>query len=124
MDLLHKNSTQQLNKSPVRLRLLQILCLVIFLSLTSTPVWSCQGQDRAEALQLLYDTLINAYMWGLTGDSEKYVPAIEDAMDRINALSPSCKALVNQISDQIGDAYSPNAVTCRGGVCCDGTGCY
>ena len=123
MELLHKNTTRRLNKSLFRLGLLQLLFFAIFLGLTSTPVWSCQGQDRVEALQLFYEVLINSYNMGLTGNHKKYMPIIQDISNRINALSPSCRELVQQLSDQFGDAYNPNTTTCRGDVCCNGQGC-
>lgn len=124
MDLLYKNTTRQLDKSPVRLRLMQILCFVIFLSLTSMPVWSCQGKDRDKTLQLLYEALVVGYRMGFTGDYAQGFAEIEKLNKRFYALPPSCQAYFQQISNQFGGAHNPNTTRCMGGVCCDGRGCY
>lgn len=124
MDLLHGNTTRRLNTSLVRFRLLQILCFVIFFGLTSTPVWSCQGEDREKTMQLLHDALVIGYLMGFTGDIQKYWPALVDVGNRVSDLPPSCQDLLQRISNQFGGVHNPNTTRCIGGVCCDSSGCY
>jgi hypothetical protein len=124
MDLLHENTTRQLNRSLVRLRLVQVLCIIIFLGLSSTPVLSCQGQNREKALQIIYEALVAGYKMGITGDIAQGFADLEKLNKRVYALPPSCQAFVQQISDQFGGVHNPNTTRCMGGVCCDGSGCY
>lgn len=122
MKFIHINSFPR--RSSWHVRVIQIIYIILLAGLVTSPVWSCDGADYENALQILYESLLVGYNMGLTGDFNKYMPMVQELSNRALALPPSCQSLLNQWSNNFKNSYNPSSTNCVGGVCCDGSGCY
>jgi hypothetical protein len=116
-------TTSRFPKQSWFVRVIQVFCLILISGLISTPVWSCDGIDYKNTLQILYDTLVVGYNMGFTGDYNKYMPMVENLSKKSLALPPSCQSLLEQWSKNFSNRYNPGSTNCFGSVCCDGSGC-
>ena len=103
---------------------IRVACFIFLLGLIRTPVWSCDGTDYKETLQLLQEALVAGYNMGKTDDYNKYLPILQEISNRGLALPLSCQQLLEQWSKEFGNSYNPNKTHCVGGICCDGSVCY
>ena len=100
------------------------LCFVLVFSMSSSPVWACQGKDYTETMRIVQESLAIGYDVAMTGNVQNLMSNIERLNRRLFALPQTCQTLFQQISANFKNRYNPNATNCIGGVCCDATSCY
>jgi len=93
----------------------------IFLS-TSQAAFACTGADYDRTMQVLNYSMQAGYEFGMTGNYNLFTQRLQEIVQAIQQLPPSCQALLQQMNS--GFSSGGSGTTCMGGVCCDSTGCY
>ena len=97
-----------------------VLCIATF----SLQAVACDGQEKEESLNIIYESLYAGYEAGITLDFEKLMHKMRELENRQRRLSPSCQDFIKRITKDLSPVYTPTSTHCSGSVCCDGSSCF
>ncbi|WP_345978879.1 hypothetical protein [Sulfurimonas sp. HSL3-2] len=106
------------------LRRFKVFIVVLLIATFSFPAMACEGQEKEESLNIIYEALFAGYEAGITLDFQKLMDKTRELENRQGKLSNSCKNFIQTITSQLGPVYTPTSTHCTGSVCCDGSSCF
>ena len=89
----------------------------------NSPVWACEGDDRAETMLLVHKAMVTGYRAGLTMNFQGLFSEIAKIESQVEKLPPLCQALYQEVADDFTGRYDPGKTQCIGKVCCGATSC-
>lgn len=88
----------------------------------SQNAFACTGADYERTMQVLNYSMQAGYEFGMTGNYNLFTQRLQEIVQAIQQLPPSCQALLQQMNS--GFSSGGSDTMCMGGACCDSTGCY
>lgn len=94
---------------------------------------TCGGADLKRSVEIIEAAWLAGWAIGdrasydVMGVMQQLIAVSQQLNSQAQQLPPPCQQLIQMWAETIRQAFSqsrPSGTTCRGGVCCDSSGCY